>query len=142
MPTHDSTADKLQKAGRSAQMACLFFGLALLIWGLAPAVVVRLATGRPPTWGAFAMGSVTVLMGLCLIGLGMLIGRGAVWALWTALSISLVILLGTIILALAGGAGVQSAYPMLLAACTAGTSWLALDWRRRSERENSAPGAT
>ncbi len=123
-----------RRARRTAQLTCLWFGLGLLIWGLAPAVVQRIVSGRTPPLETFAIGSLTCFMGLSFLGLCLLIGRRVVWALWTSLFVSLGLVLSIIGLVLLGGFGVASICPLLLSACTAGASWLALEARKGSGR--------
>ena len=124
---------------RTAQIMCLFFGVALLTWGLAPAIVPSLVTGHWPRAEAFTVGGLTICLGLSFLVLGVLVGRRVTWALWTVFLTSLALLLVTIALMAMGWFKMASVYPMLLSAGTAGASWLAVEARRTDNRAQHAP---
>lgn len=121
---------RIRQTQRSAQVASLVFGIALLLWGVAPAVVQRVVSGRPPTAATFAASGLTIILGLAFLALGVLIGRTVVWAIWTSLVLGCAVLLLGLATALFGSVSAVSLFPMLLAACVAGTCWIALDVRR------------
>jgi hypothetical protein len=114
---------------RWAQLTSLVFGIALLVWGLAPTVVSRLVTGEAPTLANFGLGALVMLLGVCFLGLSVLIARGVGWALWTALWLAMVLAAGNLALTYLAGR-TPSVFPLLLAGATAGTCWWALDGRR------------
>ena len=121
---------RIRQAQRSAQITSLVFGISLLVWGLAPAIVQRLVSGKTPTFGAYAMGACAIALGLCFMVLAICVGRGALWAIWATLCVSVLLLFAALATAFLSTTGPLSLYPVLLSACTAGTSWLALVARR------------
>lgn len=141
MPATDNPEKKARQAQWNAQVTTAFYGLAMLVWGLAPAAVHRLASGYTPPPSTFAVGGLTMALGVVLLVLSALISRKVAWALWTVLVLSSVLLLGSLTLIMVGGAGIPSIFPLLLAGCTAGTCWLALDARRAQARSQPPAGA-
>ena len=137
-----NTERKRRQTLRTAQISSVLFGVGLLTWGLAPAVVQRISTGHPPLLEMLAVRSLTLLLGVGLVVLGVLIGRGVGWALWVALLVSLGLLAGALSIAALWGATTPGLFPLLLALSTAATSGLALDARRLHQRSQpSAPAA-
>lgn len=130
---------KTREALRSAQLTALFFGVGMLIWGLAPAIVQRLVTGRMPELQTFAVGSVTIAVGLAFVVLGVFMGRGVRWAVRVSFITSALLAMATMALTAMQGFAVATIYPLLLSACTAGTSWLALEAIRKN---TPTPAAT
>lgn len=126
----------------SARVACLSFGVALLAWALAPAIVQRVASGYAPRLETLAVGSITLLLGLGFIGLCVPVGRGRGWALWTALLIALGLLAAGAGYAVLGGEGPPSPFVLLLAGCTAGTGLLGLEARRPNRRKKRTSHTT
>lgn len=125
---------KLRQTLWSAKISAFLFGLALLAWGLGPAVVHRIATGELPPTSMLAVSSLSLIMGLLLIALAVLIGRGPAWPLRGTLVLALAVLLGSVSLLLLGNGTGASLFPLLLALATAATSWLALDARRPTQQ--------
>ena len=134
--------DKTPRTWRWAQITCLVLGIALLVWGLAPAVVARIVTRQAPSLTAFATGALVMVLGLVFLGLSVLISRRTAWALWVALALSVALILGNLALAWLVRGGAPSVFPLLLASATAGMSWLALDARRRAERPGQSADVT
>lgn len=126
---------KVRQVLRSAQVACLSFGVALLAWGLAPAIVQRVVSGYAPQLETFAVDSVTLLLGVGLIGLCVPVGRGRNWALWTTLAVGLGLLVAGGGYMAIGGEGPPSPFVLLLAGCTVGTSLLGLEACKPDQRE-------
>ena len=141
MPATETTDKKARQALWNAQVTTAVHGLAMLVWGLAPAVVHRLASGYTPPLSSFAVGGLTMTVGVALLGLSILISRRVAWALWTVLALASTLLLGSFVLIMVGGAGIPSIFPLLLAACTAGTCWIAIDTRRTCARPQPPAGA-
>jgi zinc transporter ZupT len=127
---------------RWAQITCLVLGMALLVWGLAPAVVARIVTREAPALTTFALGALTMLLGVSFLGLSVLISRRTIWALWAALGLSVALILGNLALAWLVCDSAPSVFPLLLAGATAGMSWLALDASRRAERPEQPTNVT
>lgn len=120
---------KLRQSLQWTQATCVFFGLGMLLWGLAPAVITRAVTGQLPM-RSIEVGGISLFLGTLFIALGAVAGRNVGWAIWTALGISIVLCLGNLALLMLGGDSQPSIFPALMAACTAGTSWLALQTRK------------
>lgn len=120
----------LSPAHRWAQSTCMLFGVALLVSGLTPAVVQRLVSGETPPATALASSSVTLLVGGLYLVLGTVIARGIAWALWSVLSLSLVLAAGAAFMPLLTGDRL-SLFALLLPVATASTSLLALASRPR-----------
>jgi hypothetical protein len=123
---------------RWAQLTSLVFGIALLVWGLAPTVVARIVTGQSPSLAIFGLGALVMLLGVCYLGLSVLITRGVGWALWTALGLAVALAAGNLAITYLAGRSL-SVFPLLLAGATAGTCWWALDARRGAVAANSPP---
>jgi len=138
MSTGTSQENKGRKALSSARFACLFFGFSMLAAGLAPLVIQRLVSGSA-TGMMLSQSSMTLIMGGVLVGLGVAIGRGIRWAMFTALGLSLVILAGAIMVIHFSGARVMTIYPLLLSTCTAGTCWLAIIASRERDEQPAEP---
>lgn len=119
-----------------AEAACACLGVALLIWGLAPAIVERIVARHPPTWQSFALGSAALLVGLTFIGLHRLVRRQVRWALWAAFGTSLVLVTGTVVLTLLMTDRRPSLFLLIFSTGTTIATWLAL----REEREGCARG--
>jgi len=140
----DSSLDERLEA-RAAQNAAyaslcaLCFGLALLVWGLVPAVIERLVTHRPPELAALALGTVSFLLGIAYIGLHLLMRRRIVRALWTTFGLSLVVVVLSFGASAFAGTRWGSAFLMLMACATAFTSWLAIHARPRPAESARRP---
>ena len=109
-----------------AHLSCLCLGLALLLWGLAPAIVDRVLTGRSPSFQTLALDSLTILVGLTFIGLHRLIRGGVRWALWTAFIAALVFTTAAVGASVYPGGFRPSLFPLIFAAGTTLTTWLAI----------------
>jgi len=131
---------KCRRFARWAQAGCLVLGAALLVWGLAPAIIARLVTGRPPAASTLAISGLVMLLGVGFIVLSVFVARGLTWALWTVLCLSSFLLMGNLTLTLLLKGHGTSAFPLLLATGTAAACVLALDARRRDEKRSCRPG--
>lgn len=133
---------KITPVVRSAQVTCLFFGVALLVWGLTPAVIQRIISGQAPAPEVLASASLTLLLGGTYLALGTLIARGLGWALWTSLILSVVLMIATVAFAALVEGGRFSAFALLLPAAAGSTSFLALETRRQARaRQTTASGS-
>jgi hypothetical protein len=141
MPTEQTQDKKAREALRSAQISTLFFGLGMLVWGFAPAIIQRVVSGGAPPVQTFAVGSITILVGLVLLALVVPVGRARTWALKTALIISAIVLAGSLAMLALSGMALASIYPLLLSASTAGTTWLAMLATRQQRQPGQVPGA-
>jgi len=130
---------KYRRFVRWAQAGCLVLGAALLVWGLAPAIIARLVTGRPPAASTLALSGLVLLLGAGLIVLSVFVARGLTWALWTVLGLSSFLLIGNLTLALLLKGHGTSAFPLLLATGTGAACVLALDARRREDKHGCRP---
>jgi peptidoglycan/LPS O-acetylase OafA/YrhL len=145
MPSEDTPSTRLREALRLAWVSCLALGVGLLVWGLTPAVILRLVSRDPPPWQAFAMGSLTLLIGVTFVGLGTLIRHGVRWAVRVALCGSIFLLCGTLAILLVGGTREVPVFPTLLVVATTLASWLAIateDALHRNEQSPATPTAT
>lgn len=114
-----------------AHTSCLCLGLALVLWGLAPAAIERVVTGRAPDCRYFVAGGTTLLAGLVFIGLHRLIRREVGWALWIAFVVASLLTVGASAISLAYSPRGMSVFPLIFAGWTTLTTWLALAERRR-----------
>ena len=108
------------------ELACLALGTALVIWGVAPALVHRMITGNAPTVQILGVGSASLAVGAMYLGLHLLIRQGARYAIWLALGLAALMLLADLGLWIAFGARYVSSFVLLLAGAVAATAVLAL----------------
>jgi len=133
---------KIRQALRLAQVACMFLGTALLLWGLAPAIVQRVVSGRTPPSATFTMGAVTMVLGVGFLTLSVLISRALIWALWATVLLAFGLVFAAVTTALVNGTGLPSLAPLLLAGGTAVTSWLAIGTLKSEQRAKRASRLT
>ncbi|MEW6197536.1 MAG: hypothetical protein AB1601_02560 [Planctomycetota bacterium] len=133
MSDDSNAVRKARQAQRSAQFACLAFGVSLLVWGLTPPVLQRVVGRDPAVLRTFAANSLTVLLGLTFIGLYLLIRRGRTWALWATVLTSLGLLTGGLCVSLLTGAATVSMCGLLLATTAGLTSAFAITTRRSAD---------
>ena len=107
-----------------AHACCLSFGAALVVWGLAPAIVERVASGQMPRLQTLGLGSGALLVGFTFIGLHRLIRKNVRWALYAAFGLSLALTITTLFAAWSGLK--PSAFVLILSAGTTAGTWLAL----------------
>jgi hypothetical protein len=118
---------RIRQALRLAQVSSVFLGIAMLLWGLAPAVVQRLVSGKAPPAAAFTVGDISLGLGVCFLLFSALMSRRVNWALWATMFLAAALVLGAIFAAVVHGTGVPALAPLLLAGATGATSWYALD---------------
>ncbi len=117
-----------------ARVACLSLGVALVLWGVAPALIDRAVTGEPAGLRVLAIGGTSILLGAVCVMLFVLMRSGGCWPMRVAfgLSLSLVtIALGGWVLA--GGHSV-SLFLLVLAGSTTVATWLSLSYRGATAR--------
>lgn len=132
--THNSPERKLRQALLLAQITCVVFGIGLVGWGIAPAIMHRIASNRAPTLTGLLLNSTPILIGLTFIGLSSLVRRNVTWALWGTVLLSS-LLLTAMFVGYAGGRTQSLAlFPFLLAVSTALASLLALAARPEAAR--------
>lgn len=135
-PTNDK---RVREAQILAQLCSLMLGLGMLLWGLAPVMIQRLAGRTPPELGMLALNSLTLFLGVIFLALTLLIRNGTVWALHVTAWIALLLLIAAVGLYAFGGGPMMSLFPTLLTTGAAVTSWYALAVRRvASQEERSA----
>ena len=81
-----------------------------------------------------------MFVGVGFIVICVFVGRGMAWALWTALVVSVFLVLGSVVLAVLTGAAPQSAFAVLLSGSAATTTWLAIEARRTAVRGRQTTG--
>ena len=111
---------------RMARLACFALGVALVLGGLAPAIVQRMVTGHAPGLDAYAASIPPfVLGGLCL-WFQRPVGRGRRWALWSAFVLTVVLMAAVLGAWLVGEGDQVPAYVVVLTAGTMLSTWLGL----------------
>lgn len=128
-------------ASRVCATACASFGSALLLWGISPAVVERVVTGGLPGWAVFAQGAGTALLGLAFCGLARLVLDRVRWALWAAHLLSVGIATLSIAMSMIGITRSLLIFPLVLAAWTTASTWIALHARGGGEISGAAQSA-
>ncbi|TWT44140.1 hypothetical protein RAS1_05480 [Phycisphaerae bacterium RAS1] len=109
-----------------AQVSCLTLGIAMLIWGLAPAIIERVVTQRAPSLEGLAMGSMTFLIGTTFLGMALLIGARMRWALLAANYLAVALVTITVIAAMITPPKIVALFVLVLACNTVIATWLAL----------------
>jgi len=140
-PATEPQTQKVTPVVRSAQVTCMFFGVALLVWGLAPTVIQHMVSGHAPPPEVLASASLTLLLGGAYLTLGTLIARGLNWPLWTTLFLSIAFMIATVVFAALVESGHFSAFALLLPAATGSTSFLALETRRQARARQTPTAA-
>ena len=130
MSTTPDSDKHVREAQVLAQVSCLMLGLGMLLWGLAPVVIPRLAGRTPPQLEMLALNSFTLLLGVIFLALSLLIRRGTTWALHATAWLALLLLVVSVSLYAFGGGPMMSLFPTLLTTGAAVTSWYALAIRR------------
>ena len=109
-----------------AHAACLALGVGMVFWGIAPALVERLVTGRPADLSMFLFNSTAFALGGAFIGLHALVRRGRRWAVWTAFTLSALLSATGLILTIIVGAQLTSSFLLVLSGSTCFATWLAI----------------
>lgn len=135
-PNRDS-AWQPQHSVLFGQASCLCFGIGLIIWGLAPAIVERIVTGQTPPLHMLVANSASFTLGAIFIGAMMLIRRRIQWAAWVAFAIAVMLAGVGAAFALNSGTQITSTFLLLLSAETSFATWLAiggLTWMNANDR--------
>ena len=123
------TGEKTPDAASAIVMAhvtCLFLGVGMLFWGIAPAVIQRLLTGQSPSVRLLLMNGTIFVLGVAFIGMHVLVRRRVVWAIWSAFTASAFLSAAGFAMVTISKVHVGSSFLLLLAACCCFTSWLAI----------------
>lgn len=118
-----------------ARASCLCFGIALLLWSLAPIVVSRLVSGEPPNLNALLLNGTTLLIAGAFIGFYSLIRDRWLWAIWTAFILACVVMGAGLAASFASGFAASGSFILFLSAMTMVSNWLAIDAVTRERRE-------
>lgn len=146
MRAHGSTRNwQPQHSVLFGQTSCLCFGIGLIIWGLAPAVIERIVTGSTPPLHMLTVNSVVFGLGALFIGATVLIRRRVRWAAWIAFAIAVMLAGASAAFVFSGGSShVVSSFLLLLSAETGFATWLAiggLAWLHANEQAEQAAQA-
>jgi len=125
MPTIDDV--RRRESLTQVQICCGSLGAALALWGIAPAVIHRFATGHPPSLEIILLGGLGMTMGVFCLWLTMLIGQNNRHALWGAFGVALFLVTGNVMTWMLVGSQAVSIFVGILAAGLALTSWYALN---------------
>lgn len=115
-------------------ICCLTMGAGLVLWGVAPALTFRMATGHAPPPQAFLGGILSMILGGVYVILHLYIHLGARWPLQFGFGLSLVLITGTVGSWYLLGSSYTSSYILFLASAVLITSWLAMDADRRRDK--------
>lgn len=110
-----------------AQTCCLCFGLGLLLWGVAPALVARLISGQPPEAAALAMNGLMFVIAFIYITFHTLLRQRILWAAWSAFIISCLFMGSAAAVFAVTGFMMASTFILLLSGVTSFATWLAID---------------
>lgn len=128
------------RALQTARWSTAALGAALLLWGLAPTLVI-LATNRQSwSFDTLLTGGLTMGVGAAFLALAGLMRQVAAWPLWAACVLAFALCVSNVGLLLLAGPHRLSVFPLLLAGCCAATTWLAIDAQRRV-RPRPAPAS-
>jgi hypothetical protein len=123
----------------AAHTSCLCLGLTLLLWGLAPAFVQRLATGQAPGLGMFISSGFVFVLGGVFISFHVLIRRGVRWSAWSAYFLSVALCGAGIALAFSRAPAMSGTAVLVLSGCSTLFTWLALSaWPRTGSARSAA----
>ncbi|MBU0639205.1 MAG: hypothetical protein KKB50_10105 [Planctomycetes bacterium] len=126
MPAKSDGNDKARYGLDCAQTSCLVLGVALLVWGIAPAVVQRVTSSDPQWLSSVLLGSAALLVGSTFLGFHVLIRRGVCWALWAAFWLSLGLATIAVCVVMLARTEMISVFLLVLSGCTTFTTWLAI----------------
>lgn len=122
---------KLPQAFVTARVAACLLGSALIVWGIAPAIIGYALRADAWQFSKLATGALPLLLGISFITLAALSTPQRTWPLWATLVLSLALAGANLAAVYFAEAARLSVFPLLLALCTAGTDWIALDVQRR-----------
>lgn len=113
-------------------------GGALALWGIAPALVHRMATGRPPGMEIILLGGAGLALGAFCLWLNLLIGHKNRNALWGAFGVGLFLVTGNLLTWILLGTKAVSIFVGIMAAGLMMTAWYAIHLHRELPEEDSA----
>jgi hypothetical protein len=123
---------KLPQSFVTARIAAYILGSALIVWGVAPAIIGYLLRADAWQFSKLVTGGMPVALGIAFMTLGTLSTPQRLWPIWLTLILSLGLVTANLAAVYLAGAMRLSVFPLLLALCTAGTDWIALDMLRRT----------
>ncbi len=109
-----------------SQVASLCLGIGLLLWGLAPAIVLRAVTGDGVNPFEMPVNFLTLLIGLTYIGLALLMQQRRRWAFCAAFLVSATIGAGALSTMVAGAGSGSVSFLVLLSVVTCFSNWIAM----------------
>lgn len=118
------------------QICCVSLGGALALWGIAPAFVHRLATGRVPEFEIILLGGAGMALGAFCFWLNFMISKCNRNALWGAFGVALFLVTGNVMTWILDGSQSVSIFVGILAAGLALTSWYALHLHQHTPIED------
>jgi hypothetical protein len=98
----------------------------MLLWGIAPAVVQRAITGRPPDIAAIPFNGLILFGGVVFVVVHLFVRRADRRAIWTAFLLSAILMGAGLALAIRGAACLTSSFLLLFSSCTCFATWLAI----------------
>ena len=124
-------AEGQQNRGRNprlllAQLTCLLLGVGLLLWGMAPALVECIVSGKPQNWADLLANTTVLALGAAFVGLHVLMRRRVRWAAWVAFLLSASVVSVELALATADGMQLSNSFLLLLSGSTSFATWLAI----------------
>lgn len=131
------TADKQKPAKLSqsfvtARVAACILGSALIVWGIAPAIIGYALRADAWQFSKLVTGGLPVALGITFITLAGLSTPQRLWPIWLTLTLALGLVTANLAAVYVAEAMRLSVFPLLLALCTAGADWIALDVLRRA----------
>lgn len=109
-----------------AEISALCLGIGLLLWGLAPAIVIRLVTGQAMNPFEMPINLLTLLLGVTYVGLSLLMHQQRRWAYWSAFFTSATIGAAGVSLLAVGASVGASSFLLMLSAVSCFANWVAL----------------
>lgn len=108
-----------------ARLACSCLGAAMVIWGITPAVLDRILTGKFPSLQSFGAGVFAVTIGLGLLTLQAQFGKTK-WALSVVNVLALVMMFVSTTATIMFDSYRVALFPMVLASFATFSTWLAM----------------
>jgi hypothetical protein len=133
---HDmvNTEERLKKSADNlifAHSTCLFLGVGLVMWSVAPILIERMVSGMTPSLNHIFSDVAASLLGFAFIGLHVLIRRGVRWAFWMTFGLTAIMTTAGLALTTLHGIQMISTCLLMLSACACYASWLAIITRSR-----------
>lgn len=117
-----------------SQVASLCLGIGLLLWALAPAMVLRAVTGDGINPFEMPVNFLTLTVGLIYIGLALLMQQRRRWAFCVAFLVSATIAAAAVATLVAGTGPGSISFLVLLSGVTCFANWAALAALGRTNR--------